>query len=186
VTPDPGLERLLAAHVAQHGGAAFFERSGWREELHVLTRTYRASHPPSARREDAAALRERLAGELRGSREALEAITGRPVRFMCWPNGGTCEAAFELLAETGYLAATLPSRAKQPVNRRGSDPSRIGRISATSFFRGTEQTWPWVLSFALKVERNRGIGWAELPIKAIWLYRRVVPPSGGRPIGGEI
>jgi peptidoglycan/xylan/chitin deacetylase (PgdA/CDA1 family) len=186
VTPDPGLERLLTAHVAEHGGRAFFERSGWRDELQALTRTYRASHPPAARREDAAALRARLAAELRGSREALEAITGRPVRFMCWPNGGTCEAAFELLSESGYLAATLPSRAKQPVNRRGTDPSRIGRISATSFFRGTEKVGPWVLSFALKVERNRGVGWAELPIKAIWLYRRIVPPSGGRPIGGEI
>jgi hypothetical protein len=105
---------------------------------------------------------------------------------MCWPNGGTCDAAFALLAGTGYLAATLPSRAKQPINRRGTDPARIGRISATSFFRGTESVFPWVLSFALKVERNRGIGWAELPIKAIWLYRRVVPPSGGKPIGGEI
>jgi len=186
VEPDPGLERLLVAHVEAQGGRSFFERDSWRDELKALVASYRATHPPAAPPEDDASLRARLRGELAGSREALETITGRPARFLCWPNGGTCDTAFELLGETGYLAATLPSRARQPINRRGTDPSRIGRISATSFFRGTPRVFPWVLSFALKVERNRGIGWAEIPIKSIWLYRRIVPPSGGTPIGGEI
>lgn len=185
LVPDPGLEARLIAFVASRGGSRFFEAAGWREELHGEVARYRAEHPPEAPLEDTPAFLARLRGELEGSRAVLEGMTGRPVRFMCWPNGGTCREAFDLLPACGYLAATLPSRAKQPINRRGNDPARIGRISATSFFRGTPKVWPWVLSFALKVERNRGLLYAGIPIKAIWVLRRFLPPGGGVPPGAE-
>ncbi|MBP7148527.1 MAG: polysaccharide deacetylase family protein [Acidobacteria bacterium] len=184
VEPDPGLERLCVTHVAENGGRAFFERPDWRAELSALAAEHQRRHgqrPPEPR----AAFLARLRGELEGSRAALEEITGQPVRFMCWPNGGTCEEAFDLLAECGYLAATLPSRARQPINRRGTNPARFGRISATSFFRGSPRVFPWVFSFAVKVERNRGNMYMELPIKAVWLYRRFVRPSGEVPAGAE-
>lgn len=184
--PDPALEDALTAHVAARGGQGFFARPEWRKELREVVAAHRLAHPDTGRAEDDAAFRARLAGELRTSRERLEAITGRPVRFMCWPNGGTCPEAFALLPECGYLAATLPSRARQPINTRGTDPARIGRISATSFFRTAPTPWPWVLSFALKVERNRGIVYADLPIKAIWLYRRFVPAGGEKPSGAQV
>jgi hypothetical protein len=58
-------------------------------------------------------------------------------------------------------------------------------VSATSFFRDTRQVWPWTLSFALKIERNRGNRYMEIPIKAIWLYRRLVPASGSLPVGAQ-
>ncbi len=185
VEPDPGLEERLVAHVAEAGGTAFFERASWKEELLALAEEHRAEHPPEAEPESDAAFRARLIEELRGSREALEAITGREVRFMCWPNGGTCPEAFALLEECGYLAATLPSRMKQPQNYQGTNPAHIGRLSGSSYFRGSRKRWPWVLSFALKIERNRGNRLMEIPIKAIWLYRRFVRPSGGRPPGAE-
>jgi peptidoglycan/xylan/chitin deacetylase (PgdA/CDA1 family) len=181
--PDPTLEVVLIAHVAARGGRTFFDRVGWRDELNALVRAHREKYPATGAAESPEAFRARLVDELRGSREKLEAITGRPVRFMCWPNGGTCDEAFALLSECGYLGATLPSRARQPLNHRETEPGRIGRISATSFFRGTHRPFPWILSFALKVERNRGNGYAELPIKAIWLYRRFVPAPGERPAG---
>jgi peptidoglycan/xylan/chitin deacetylase (PgdA/CDA1 family) len=185
VAPDPGLEEHLVAQVARLGGRELFSAPDWRTRLAAEVERYRADHPPVAEPEDDAAFRERLRGELRGSRERLEALTGGEVRFMCWPNGGTCPAAFELLEETGYLAATLPSRARQPRNHAGTRPDRIGRISATSFFRGSRRPGPWVFSFALKLERNRGNLYAELPIKAIWLWRRVVRAPGARPHGAD-
>ncbi len=185
-TPDPGLAERLTAYVAARGGEAFFEQGGWREALLGEVAAYRAARPAAARPESPEAFEARLREELATSRATLEAITGRPVRFMCWPNGGTCPEAFAQLHGTGYLAATLPSRDRQPVNTRGTDPSRIGRISATSFFRGTPKTWPWVMSFALKVERNRGNLLAEIPIKAIWLYRRFVRPAGPTPAGADL
>ncbi len=182
VTPDPALEAKLTAFVQEEGGRAFFDRPDWEETLREIA-SAQAAEP--IRRENDAAFRERLREELVASRETLAAITGKPVRFMCWPNGGTCPVAFELLEECGYLAATVPSRMKQPRNHRGTNPLHIGRISGSSFFRGTRKAWPWALSFALKVERNRGNGYMELPIKAIWLYRRFVKPSGGVPPGAE-
>ncbi|GAB4375161.1 MAG: hypothetical protein Kow0062_13930 [Acidobacteriota bacterium] len=185
VEPDPGLEQALVAHVEARGGRAFFDEPDWRGQLERTAEAYRRAHPPAARPESPERFRARLRDELAGSRERLEAITGRPVRFMCWPNGGTCREAFELLAECGYLAATLPRRSRQLRNHRGTPPDRIGRVSATSYFRGNQSRALWVASFALKIERNRGNLWAEIPIKAIWLWRRFVPAGGPRPHGAE-
>ncbi len=178
--PDPRLEELLINEVETSGGRRMFDTSDWEARLRRVV----DEHPSLAPQvEDAASFRARLSGELTRSREIIEEITGRPVRFMCWPNGGTCSEAFEALDSCGYLAATLPSRMKQPRNFHGTDAARIGRVSASSFFRGSRRVWPWVLSFALKIERNRGNGYMELPIKAIWLYRRFVKPSGATPPG---
>ncbi len=185
VTPDPGLEEVLVAHVETHGGRAFYEEPDWRAQLAQVVEAYRRAHPPAARPETPEAFRARLRDELAGSRERLEAITGRPVRFMCWPNGGTCREAFDLLEECGYLAATLPRRSLRLSNHAGSPPDRIGRISATSFFRGRQSRALWVASFALKLERERGNLYAEIPIKAIWLWRRLVPAGGPKPHGAE-
>ena len=185
VQPDPNLSTHLIAFTAEHGGRDFFQRPDWRRQLERQVDGYRAECPAVAVPESPEAFRARLRWELEGSRLALEEMTGKPVRFMCWPNGGTCDQAFQLLTECGYLSATLPSRAKQPNNNIGTSVDRIGRISATSFFRGATTTLPWVTSFALKVERNRGNGYMELPIKAIWLYRQFVKPGGEVPPGAE-
>jgi peptidoglycan/xylan/chitin deacetylase (PgdA/CDA1 family) len=181
--PDIALEKHVTWLVEARGGAAFFAESGWRDRLLSEVRRWREQNREHAHLETAGEFRERLEGELAQSRTTLESITGKPVEFLCWPNGGTCDEAFALLGATGYRAATLPSRARQPVNQRGNEPARIGRISSSSFFRGSARTWPWVLSFALKVERNRGNFYADVPIKAIWLYRRFVRPSGATPPG---
>ncbi len=185
VRPDPGLAERLTSFVAERGGAAFFERDGWREEIDRVVADWKREHPDPFPRETPEEFRARLREELVVSRERLEELAGKEVRFMCWPNGGVCREAFELLPECGYLAATLPSRAKQPRNHRGTRPDRIGRISATSYFRGNLNRFLWVLSFALKVERNRGNRYMEIPIKLIWLWRRFVPAGGSRPIGAE-
>lgn len=185
VSPDPRLESLLVAHVEGQGGRAFFDRASWREELQAIVDAHQKAHPPAARAETPAVFRARLEVEMRGSRERLEALTLRPVRFMCWPNGGTCPDAFDLLEPCGYQAATLPSRMKQPRNHRGSRPDRIGRISATSFFRRRARPFLWTLSFALKLERNRGLLYAEIPIKAIWIWRRFVRADAPKPHGAE-
>lgn len=185
VTPDPALERLLVMHVQQEGGRAFFERGDWRTQLESIVAAHRAQRPCAAVPESREVFRARLREELLGARERIEEVTGREVRFMCWPNGGTCPDAFELLQECGYHAATLPSRMKQPQNFQGSRPDRIGRISATAFFRGAQRTIPWTISFALKVERNRGVLYADVPIKGIWLWRRIFPAPGASPHGAE-
>lgn len=185
ITPDPGLEEHLVGHVAQQGGRVFFEQEDWEARLRQQVESYRRDKPARAEPEDDEAFRARLRVELAGSREILESLTGQPVRYMCWPNGGTCQEAADLLAECGYEAETAPSRIRQHRNYLGSPPRSIGRISATSFFRDIGRVWPWTLSFSLKVERCRGNNYMEVPIKAIWLYRRVAKPSGEKPVGAQ-
>jgi peptidoglycan/xylan/chitin deacetylase (PgdA/CDA1 family) len=185
VTPDPGLEEHLTSHVAARGGARFFDREGWRGELEAEVASYRRSHPAQERVESDEALQARLRDELVTSRTRLEALTEKPVRFMCWPNGGWCREAFDLLGECGYVGETSAARGRQHENEPGSPWYSLGRVSATSFFRDTRQVWPWTLSFALKIERNRGNRYMEIPIKAIWLYRRLVPASGSLPVGAQ-
>lgn len=185
VTPDPGLEKHLTEHVSKSGGPGFFERPSWRDELHAEVARYRNTSPPVAVRESADAFRARLREELTVSRSLLEELTEKPVRYMCWPNGGWSREAFEMLGECGYVGETSASRGRQHANQPGSPWNSFGRVSATSYFRSTERVWPWTLSFALKVERNRGNRYMELPIKAIWLYRRLVPASGAMPLGAQ-
>ena len=181
--PDPGLEQHLTNYVADRGGESFFEESEWWKKLSYEVEQYRAKNPTTAELESDEEFRERLLDEMRGCREAIEAVTGKEAPFMCWPNGGVCPEAFDLCKEAGILAATLPSRMKQPRNHLGTRPERIGRISGSSYFRGVLKVAPWVFSFAVKLERNRGIVYMEIPIKAVWLYRRFVPPSGQDPHG---
>jgi len=185
VPEDPELARRLVEYVRAEGGEAFFDRAEWKKELDSLVEAYGSEDPTPPGAPGDAAFRTQLVDELRGSREILEGLTAKPVRFMCWPNGGTCPEAFGLLEECGYLAATLPSRMKQPRNFRGTNPSRIGRVSATSFFRESRRILPWTLSFGMKIERNRGNLYMELPIKAIWFYRRFIRPAKKAPPGSE-
>jgi len=186
VAPDPELAAHLVSLVEREGGARFFENADWSRRLEREVESYRARHPAQAVTETGEAFEARLRDELEGSRLELEQITGHPVRFMCWPNGGVCQRAYDLLEPCGYVCATYPSSERQKVNTRGTRPDRIGRISATSYFRGTHRVFPWALSFALKVERNRGNWLATIPIRLIWLYRRLVPAAGGKPLGADL
>jgi peptidoglycan/xylan/chitin deacetylase (PgdA/CDA1 family) len=185
VSRDKALDERLVRRVDAEGGESFFERPEWREQLEEEVRRHRDETGGAEKRESDEAFSERLRGELTGSREELEALTGKPVRFMCWPNGGVCDEAYALLEPCGYVAATYPSRARERVNRYGNRPDRVARISATSYFRGTRRVFPWVLSFALKVERNRGNWLATLPIRLIWLWRKIVPAADHKPHGAD-
>lgn len=68
---------------------------------------------------------EGLAGELRGSKEAIEERTGRPCRYISWPHGRTSVEAVETAKQVGYHAAFTT---KPGVVEPGADPFGIRRI----------------------------------------------------------
>jgi peptidoglycan/xylan/chitin deacetylase (PgdA/CDA1 family) len=181
--PHPLLERRLVEHVAEQGGRELFERPGWHERLTSRVAAFRRDEGPLASPEDDAAFESRLRNEIAGSRITLEGITEKPVRFLCWPNGGVCDEAFRVAIDSGYLATTIPSRMARGGNRRGDPAHQIRRIGSTPYFHGT-WTWPKRISFAMQVERASGNRVMNLPIKMIWLYRRFVPVR--RPVEPEI
>lgn len=76
---------------------------------------------------------ERIRGELRDSREVLSACIGRPVDFLCWPNGAYDEVAVGIARECGYAACTLGSRDLRELrNRPGSDARLLKRIGTSN------------------------------------------------------
>lgn len=68
---------------------------------------------------------DRLAQELVGSRSELEALLGRPVVSLAYPNGDHDEAVVFAARQAGYhyAVATLPG-----VNPIGTDPLRLRRV----------------------------------------------------------
>jgi peptidoglycan/xylan/chitin deacetylase (PgdA/CDA1 family) len=79
---------------------------------------------------------ERIAGELRRSRQELQEITGKPVEFLCWPGGGYDASSVRIARECGFRAFTLGSReAVSKRNRPGESPSTLKRIGMTSRFK---------------------------------------------------
>jgi peptidoglycan/xylan/chitin deacetylase (PgdA/CDA1 family) len=72
----------------------------------------------------------RLEGELQVSRQVLEAITGEPVEYLCWPGGAYDALACEAAVRTGFRAWTLGSKDQSAIrNRPGGDPRLLKRIS---------------------------------------------------------
>jgi peptidoglycan/xylan/chitin deacetylase (PgdA/CDA1 family) len=79
---------------------------------------------------------ERIGGELRRSRQELQAITGRPVEFLCWPGGGYDASSVQLARECGFRAFTLGSRdTSSKRNRPGESPETLKRMGIVSRFK---------------------------------------------------
>ena len=130
---DTALTELLTGHVAREGGAGFFSRPGWREELESLARGHR---PRNDRLETEAEYESRVRFELEESRRILETSLGTKVEFLCWPGGGRNPRTLEIAGEAGYLATTTHYEDKSRKNIFGQNPAEINRI-------GSGSPWSW-------------------------------------------
>ena len=119
---DEDLARRLAAHVATHGGAGFFDMPSWREELEELVTDY---GPLAGRYETDEEYEDRVRNELVGSRSILSRGLGRDVDFLCWPGGGFSDTTLRIASEAGYLATTTDYHAPGRKNVFGEKPDRI-------------------------------------------------------------
>jgi peptidoglycan/xylan/chitin deacetylase (PgdA/CDA1 family) len=139
--PDPAVEQTLADHVAANGAERFFDRPDWRSDLYRAVREARGDRPEGRSETDEEQL-VRLREEIVLSREHLEAVIDRPVRFLCWPGGAYDDKAVRLAAEAGYTAYTLSSRDPRPRrNIPGEDPQWMRRIGIPPWwtFRGKKR-----------------------------------------------
>jgi peptidoglycan/xylan/chitin deacetylase (PgdA/CDA1 family) len=130
---DPALADRLGALAAENGGAAFFERRGWRERLDEAARDF---GPRADRVETPEEFRARVRGELVDSRAAIESALGRPVRFLCWPGGAHDGEIRAMAAEAGYVATTTLFEDPAKKNVFGEDPRDINRM-------GSGSPWAW-------------------------------------------
>jgi hypothetical protein len=81
--------------------------------------------------ESAAACRQRLEREIRGSKRAIEAALGKTVRFLCWPHGDSSRQAHEMALAAGYTATTQGHFAGQGAAGQRLPP----RIGLSAFYR---------------------------------------------------
>jgi peptidoglycan/xylan/chitin deacetylase (PgdA/CDA1 family) len=141
--PDPVVEQKLIEHVAASGAEQFFAKSGWREELRDVARGA-AGEAGSGRTETDEEQMTRLRDEISLSKDELESVLGRQVRFLCWPGGSYDERAVEIAREAGYKAYTLSSRDTSPQrNLPGEDPAWVRRTAVAPWwmFRGKRRAF---------------------------------------------
>jgi len=130
---DESLTERLAKHVSEHGGAPFFERDRWRDELEKIVR----AHPPTEDRlETEQEYEARIREELAGSKQIIEKALDTSVDFLCWPGGDYNPAASRVAGEAGYLATTTHFQDRTRRNVYGQNPREINRT-------GCGSPWPW-------------------------------------------
>ncbi len=130
---DGALTERLVAHVARGGGAAFFDRADWRDELLAVAKDF---GPRRDRTETDREYEDRVRAEITESRSIIERELGVKVEFLCWPGGGRNPATFRLAEEAGYLATTTHYQNRERTNTVGQNPREINRIGAGS-------PWQW-------------------------------------------
>ncbi|MBN1824981.1 MAG: polysaccharide deacetylase family protein [Candidatus Eisenbacteria bacterium] len=159
--PDPAIRDRCAAHVAAHGGEAFFRRPGWRRELMRIAAEGAEKSPLATdRRESPEERTERIREELLLGREAIEErLPGKRVAALAYPWNRCGAIARSLLSSCGYEAAfTGMEGVGAP-----SDPYRIPRLSGDFLDRlpGEGRT-PLPILFLRKTARRiaRGPHWS--------------------------
>ncbi|HEY7790790.1 MAG TPA: polysaccharide deacetylase family protein [Vicinamibacterales bacterium] len=123
-------ERALA-HVADHGGPAFFDQGDWRASL------ARALEPmPKGRFESPDEQRRAIVDELARSRATLEDRLGsHTVRHVCFPWGVAGDLALETARATGYLTAFSNQMPGSYAVRAGDPPYRLKRLNSKHLLR---------------------------------------------------
>ena len=163
---DPALTRLLVETVEQGGGAAFFGRKGWKDDLYRAVAGY---GDRKDRFESDAEYESRVRFELAESKRLIEANVGAPVDFLCWPGGARNRTTMRISSDVGYVATTTHYEDPDRRNTRGQNPAEINRIGCAS---------PWVWGGRVIIRRTEPAFFIEaLEIfagcrKSLWTLRR--------------
>ena len=173
--PDPAIESEVVGYVATHGGSAFFDKPGWKEDLMAVASSSAASHP-AGRYETDEEHAARLGEEIVGSKQALEAALEKKIEFFCWPGGGYDSQAAAAVKKAGYLACTLGSKAvRGQKNLAGEDPAWIRRIAASPwwFFRGRRRSRVDGRFMELILDEYKGFAFSGLRLRGYKLRRLI-------------
>lgn len=173
---DERLTERLRKHVADSGGAAFFEEPGWREELLDIAREHGLA---GGRWESEFEYRERVRRELVESRRAIVSALGTKVDFLCWPAGGRNKVALEIAEEVGYLATTTHFEDLSRRNTIGQNPRELSRIGSGSPWcwrgRSIKRTGAGLFMAGLEhFAGSRSALWKLRAHKLYWLLRNLL------------
>ena len=126
---NPAAFEACTLRVRERGGAAFFQRPDWEQELRQCATTAAGVQENPVQRN--AAIRDDLAA----AREILNAqLNTNTVRHMCFPWAVAGAAAERLAAETGYETAFADRLFGARAVRAGDPPYRLMRLKHQYIF----------------------------------------------------
>lgn len=121
---DADARERCTAHIRAHGGAAAFDRAGWKADLRAL-----ASAPGA--RETESDRRRAIHDELEAGRAVLgDRLRTRSVRHLCFPWGVAGATALEAAREIGFRTAFSERLFGLRAVKAGDDPWRLMRLNA--------------------------------------------------------
>jgi len=122
--PDQSAAERCRAHVARHGGRAFFDRPGWRTELETIAHTGRGHFEDDDTR--VAVIREELA---EGRAMLNDKLRTTAVRHVALPWGIAGDIARRAVAETGHGIAFAERPLRKRLVRAGDDRYGLMRLN---------------------------------------------------------
>ncbi len=129
--PDKRIADLCVRYVAQNGGADFFKKANWENELSQVVEDFRSRFQERNSYEKEVQKKLRLQTELYQSKKIIERTIGRgkQVKFFAYPWGAYDIDLIDQLKRYGYRGAfTTDSGGNSP----GDDPFKIKRVIITS------------------------------------------------------
>lgn len=114
---------------------------------------------------------ERVRASLERCRHELGEITGRPVRFFCWPEHGTSPRAREIALEVGFEATCGGDLGE---NRPTDDPTFVCRVHSGEKSLGFSWSWADDLLFHAKLRTHQGCLYWFPPLLLAHRVRRLV------------
>ncbi len=130
VTFDPDVHERCVDLVRREGGAAFFERTGWRSRLEAIVQS------AAGRPESEAAQQTEIESELDASRAILnDRLRTSTVRHICLPWGVSGAITERALERLGYRTAFANRLRGVHAVRRGDHPLWLKRLPNRYIFR---------------------------------------------------
>lgn len=165
--PNPDVEYRLNRFVRERGGADFFKRPDWREEL---AREMKSSGLKTGRWESDAEAARRVEAEFSGSKRILENRLHKTVRFFCGP-GDELEPWLE---ETALRAGYQATSNRTGLNRSGEKTRRIGRTYAPCCHPALGMDRLNVASFVLTIKLFEGKFYYYFPFCVLSLAIKIL------------
>lgn len=159
---DPKLAQCLTDYVRKRGGSDFFRTVGWRYKLDNIKQEYLNNHTLCDGRETRQEYLSRVKRELTESRLSIERQIKKPVKFICWPNGGYNEEVHRIAVEdSGYLATVTSVEHPSPSRYK----NLLGRLSFGHGYRGAFRNFVHYMKFIFAVESRNGVGFRRYLIR---------------------
>jgi peptidoglycan/xylan/chitin deacetylase (PgdA/CDA1 family) len=177
--PDPDEAARLVELVAQHGGAAFFERADWRGALDAEVERQRSRGRSTGTLESDDEYRARVRGELVESRRILSERLNKDVRFLAFPQGAHDAAVEDIAREAGYKRWTVASWRYKRLNRPGESTHRVYRCgTGLDLFGADARPWMRLQGQRVVLRRFAGSRAAHVVTGMVSMARRLLEAAG--------